>query len=192
MIKAIKVRLNPNNKQLTKLFQYAGCARFAYNWAISREEETIGSTMMVFTNDGNFLYEFHGNNIKVTSNYCNPKDREFQKFLYVDIDKSYYSTNKNSVIVYDDNLKCNYKLKENIANNNRNKLINEIKNKSDDGLILIIQSESGVPLLIFSGNKIENISDISDNANFYKFKIDNKKIFLYNVTFEIIDKSLIK
>lgn len=39
MIKTIKVRLNPNNKQLTKLFQYAGCARFAYNWAISREQE---------------------------------------------------------------------------------------------------------------------------------------------------------
>lgn len=39
MIKSIKVRLNPNNKQLTKLFQYAGCARFAYNWAIAQEEE---------------------------------------------------------------------------------------------------------------------------------------------------------
>ena len=39
MIKSIKVMLNPNNKQFTKLFQYAGCARFAYNWAISREEE---------------------------------------------------------------------------------------------------------------------------------------------------------
>ena len=39
MIKSIKVKLNPNNKQFTKLFQYAGCARFAYNWAISREEE---------------------------------------------------------------------------------------------------------------------------------------------------------
>ena len=39
MIKSIKVRLNPNNKQLTKLFQYAGCARFAYNWAISREQD---------------------------------------------------------------------------------------------------------------------------------------------------------
>ena len=39
MIKSIKVRLNPNNKQLTKLFQYAGCARFAYNWAIGREQE---------------------------------------------------------------------------------------------------------------------------------------------------------
>jgi len=39
MVKSIKVRLNPNNKQLTKLFQYAGSARFAYNWAINREEE---------------------------------------------------------------------------------------------------------------------------------------------------------
>lgn len=39
MIKSIKVRLKPNNKQLTKLFQYAGCARFAYNWAIARERE---------------------------------------------------------------------------------------------------------------------------------------------------------
>ena len=39
MIKSIKVMLNPNNKQFTKLFQYAGCARFAYNWAINREEE---------------------------------------------------------------------------------------------------------------------------------------------------------
>ena len=39
MIKSIKVRLHPNNKQLTKLFQYAGCARFAYNWAINRAQE---------------------------------------------------------------------------------------------------------------------------------------------------------
>ena len=39
MIKSIKVRLRPNNKQLTRLFQYAGCARFAYNWAIAREQE---------------------------------------------------------------------------------------------------------------------------------------------------------
>ena len=39
MIKSIKVRLKPNNKQLTKLFQYAGCARFAYNWAIAKERD---------------------------------------------------------------------------------------------------------------------------------------------------------
>ena len=39
MIETIKVQLSPNNKQLTKLFQYAGCSRFAYNWAIAREQE---------------------------------------------------------------------------------------------------------------------------------------------------------
>ena len=31
--------LCPNNKQKTKLFQYAGAARFAYNWALGREQE---------------------------------------------------------------------------------------------------------------------------------------------------------
>ena len=31
--------MHPNNKQLTKLFQYADCARFAYNWAVNREQE---------------------------------------------------------------------------------------------------------------------------------------------------------
>ena len=39
MIETIKVQLRPNNKQLTKLFQYARCGRFAYNWAIAREQE---------------------------------------------------------------------------------------------------------------------------------------------------------
>ena len=39
MLKSVRVQLRPNNKQLTKLFQYAGCARFAYNWAITREQE---------------------------------------------------------------------------------------------------------------------------------------------------------
>ena len=39
MIKTIRVMLLPNNKQKTKLFQYSNTARFAYNWALSREQE---------------------------------------------------------------------------------------------------------------------------------------------------------
>ena len=39
MIKPIRVMLIPNNKQKTKLFQYANTARFAYNWALGREQE---------------------------------------------------------------------------------------------------------------------------------------------------------
>ena len=48
MIKAIKVMLLPNNVQKTKLYQYAGAARFAYNWALAKEKEN-------YENGGKFL-----------------------------------------------------------------------------------------------------------------------------------------
>ena len=48
MIKTIRVMLIPNNKQKTKLFQYANTARFAYNWALGREKEN-------YKNGGKFI-----------------------------------------------------------------------------------------------------------------------------------------
>ncbi len=49
--------LHPNNKQLTKLFQYAGAARFAYNWALAREMESL-SNGNGFISDGDLRKEF--------------------------------------------------------------------------------------------------------------------------------------
>ena len=45
MIKSYKVRLEPNNKQAQKLRQFAGAARYAYNWALAQEKEanTLGN-----------------------------------------------------------------------------------------------------------------------------------------------------
>lgn len=48
MITSMKVRLEPNNKQDTKLFQSAGTARWAYNWSLSKQEEN-------YKNGGKFL-----------------------------------------------------------------------------------------------------------------------------------------
>lgn len=48
MIKGIKVKLKPNNKQKTKLFQSAGVARFAYNWTLGRQQEN-------YKNGGKFI-----------------------------------------------------------------------------------------------------------------------------------------
>ena len=48
MITALKVRLEPNNKQLSKLFQSAGTARWAYNWTLARQEEN-------YKNGGKFI-----------------------------------------------------------------------------------------------------------------------------------------
>lgn len=57
MIKSIKVRLRPNNKQLTRLFQYAGTSRFAYNWALARERENY-SQGNKFLSDNELRKEF--------------------------------------------------------------------------------------------------------------------------------------
>ena len=48
MITSMKVRLEPNNKQNTKLFQSAGTARFIYNWTLARQEEN-------YKNGGKFI-----------------------------------------------------------------------------------------------------------------------------------------
>ena len=39
MIRTFKVQLCPNNKQMTKFWQNAGVARFAYNWALCYQEQ---------------------------------------------------------------------------------------------------------------------------------------------------------
>ncbi len=48
MITTMKVRLEPNNEQMSKLFQSAGTARWAYNWALGRQEE-------IYKNGGKFI-----------------------------------------------------------------------------------------------------------------------------------------
>lgn len=57
MVKAIKVMLIPNNVQRTKMFQYAGASRFAYNWALAREKENYEKGGK-FISDSEFRKEF--------------------------------------------------------------------------------------------------------------------------------------
>ncbi len=67
MITSIKVRLDPNNKQRTKLFQYAGAARFAYNWALARERDNHANGGK-FLSDGELRKEF--TQLKKTPDYA--------------------------------------------------------------------------------------------------------------------------
>ena len=66
MIKTIRVMLLPNNKQKTKLFQYADTARFAYNWALGREQENYKNGGK-FISDGELRKEF--TQLKKTDEY---------------------------------------------------------------------------------------------------------------------------
>ena len=67
MIKTIRVMLLPNNKQKTKLFQCANTARFAYNWALGREQENYKNGGK-FISDGDLRKEF--TQLKKTSGYA--------------------------------------------------------------------------------------------------------------------------
>ena len=56
MITALKVRLEPNDKQMSKLFQSAGVARQAYNWTLGKQQE-IYKNGGIFIKDGNLRKE---------------------------------------------------------------------------------------------------------------------------------------
>ena len=58
--------LLPNNKQKTKLFQYANTARFAYNWALAKEQENYKNGGK-FISDGDLRKEF--TQLKKTEEY---------------------------------------------------------------------------------------------------------------------------
>ena len=51
MLKSYKVMLVPNNRQRTRLFQFAGTARFAYNWALQKEREAYEADEKFISNN---------------------------------------------------------------------------------------------------------------------------------------------
>ena len=74
MITALKVRLEPNKKQRSKLFQSAGSARWAYNWTLARQEENYKSGGK-FIKDGDLRKELtqlkQTEELKWLNNYSN-------------------------------------------------------------------------------------------------------------------------
>ena len=48
VIKTFKVKLISNNKQQTRMFEFSGAKRFAYNWALARQQEN-------YEQDGKFI-----------------------------------------------------------------------------------------------------------------------------------------
>ena len=51
MIKSIRVQLLPNNKQKTKLFQFSGAARYAYNWALNKQMDNFREGHKILTDN---------------------------------------------------------------------------------------------------------------------------------------------
>ena len=70
MIKTYKVKLKPNNKQQTKMLRFCGAKRFAYNWALAKEEEN-------YKNGGKFISD-----CELRKQFTQLKKTEEYKWLY--------------------------------------------------------------------------------------------------------------
>lgn len=70
MIKTLKIKLKPNNKQETKMFQFTGAKRFAYNWAIAKEQAN-------YKNGGKFIQDN-----ELRKEFTQLKKTEEYKWLY--------------------------------------------------------------------------------------------------------------
>ena len=70
MIKTLKIKLKPNNKQQTKMFQFCGAKRFAYNWTIAKQQEN-------YKNGGKFISDY-----ELRKEFTQLKKQEEYKWLY--------------------------------------------------------------------------------------------------------------
>ena len=70
MLKTLRVMLIPNNYQNTRLFQFAGTARFSYNWALEQEKKS-------YDTDGKFI-----NGYELRKRFTVFKNEVDNKWLY--------------------------------------------------------------------------------------------------------------
>lgn len=70
MLKTLRVMLIPNNKQRTRLFQFAGTARFAYNWALEQEKKSYDA-------GGKFISDY-----ELRRRFTEYKQEEANRWLY--------------------------------------------------------------------------------------------------------------
>ena len=112
--------LIPNNRQKTKLFQYANTARFAYNWALSREKENYNNcgkfisdkelrkelTQLKKTDDYSWLNEISNN---VTKQAIKDACDAYKRFFKGTSKYPKFKSRKHSIpSFYQDNMKIQF------------------------------------------------------------------------------------
>lgn len=70
IIKTLKIKLKPNNKQQSKMFQFVGAKRFSYNWVIAKQQEN-------YKNGGKFISDN-----ELRKEFTQLKKQEEYKWLY--------------------------------------------------------------------------------------------------------------
>ncbi|MBR1813037.1 MAG: DUF5052 family protein [Lachnospiraceae bacterium] len=69
-------------------------------------------------------------------------------------------------------------------------LVNSIKNDIGKSEVIIIKSQTGAPIYVFSGDSVR--WEIPENLpKFTRLIVDGKALYIHRANFQIIDKSLL-
>ena len=120
MIKSMKVQIKPNNKQKSLLFQFAGTARWAYNWTLDRQEKNFEAgnkfisdndlrkelTQLKKTDELKWLNKYSNN---ITKQAIKDACEAYKKFFKKIADKpKFKSKRKSKPAFYHDNMKIKF------------------------------------------------------------------------------------
>ncbi|HCK87734.1 MAG TPA: DUF5052 domain-containing protein [Erysipelotrichaceae bacterium] len=167
-------------------------------------------TIDTFDNYGSRVLTTHGSKIDISGNvvqqetYDNAADstgyvNTLSSVITLTIDGHEMLTCGDTTIFYEDGLvpEVNFQL-ETIDSESSSitdstlisGLVNKVKNKFGKQMVVVIKSQTGVPIYAFSGRKV-TWSIPADLPKFTKLVVDGKALYLHRANFQIIDKELI-
>ena len=167
-------------------------------------------TIDTFDNYGSRVLTTHGSKIDISGNvvqqetYDNAADstgyvNTLSSVITLTIDGHEMLTCGDTTIFYEDCLvpEVNFQL-ETIDSESSSitdstlisGLVNKVKNKFGKQMVVVIKSQTGVPIYAFSGRKV-TWSIPADLPKFTKLVVDGKALYLHRANFQIIDKELI-
>lgn len=189
----------------------AGCGRISqqvndWNGHISGNTYTIDT----FDNYGKKVLTTHGERIDVSGNIVQEETysdetgssgyvNTLSSVITLDIDGSQMLTCGDTCIFYEKGLVPDYDFSVEQIDSESDSIadapiisgvINRVKNAFGKPVVVVIKSQTGVPIYAFSGRKV-TWSIPADLPKFTKLMVDGKALYLHRANFQIIDKDLI-
>lgn len=166
----------------------------------------IGNTYTIDTFDhfGRKTMTTTGKKVNVEGNYVNATEDskgELTSVLTINIDGEQMTASGNTMIFFEKGLEPEYDWSVQQADGNGNPLdvtdntllsgkINAIRNKFGKPRVVVIESQLGLPIYAFSGDKVYwEIPD--DLPKFTRITIDGRSLYIHRADFQIIDLALL-
>lgn len=183
----------------------SGCS-----WLDSKIHEFKGSligntyTIDTFDNFGRKIMTTTGKKVNVEGNYVNATEDskgELTSVLTINIDGEQMTASGNTLVFFEKGLtpECDWSVEQVDGNGSPfdvtdNTLIsgkiNAIRNKFGKPRVVVIESQLGLPIYAFSGDKVYwEIPD--DLPKFTRITIDGKSLYIHRANFQIIDLELL-